>query len=81
MATFGIISSLGGIGLLMLVVAWRRQLVSIRAEPGPARSNLGPRSARLGQLGSVRPRVARFGSADGSDKYDTQPHSHVAFEP
>ena len=82
LGAYGIILGLRGIGFRMLVGAWRRQPVSIRVQPGPARSNLGTRLAHVGlgsaQLGSFRPRVSRFGSADGSEKYDTQPHSHVA---
>ena len=79
---YGIILGLRRIGFRMLVEAWRRQPVSIRVQPCLARSNLGTRLARVGlgsaQLGSSRPRVSRFGSADGSAKYDTQTHTHVA---
>ena len=79
---YEIILGVRGVGFRMLVGAWRRQPVSIRVQPGPARSNLGTRLAHVGlgsaQLGSFRPRVSRFGSTDGSEMYDTQPHSHFA---
>ena len=79
---YGIILGLRGIGFRMLVGAWRRQPISIRVQPGPDRSNLGTRLAHVGlvsaQLGTFRPRVSRFGLTDGSEMYDTQPHSHFA---
>ena len=73
---------LARISFRMLVGAWWRQPAIIRDQPGPARSSLGTRLARISlgsaQLGSFQPRVSRFDSADGTEMHDTQPHSHVA---